>query len=152
MSIRVERDKEFWRKVLFHDDVKDTLLDLSPDEFLECITSPVVTPLADIHGGFICARVGSTPLVQEFHTAFLPEGWGREVHNAAKEAIGYMFNNGVKLLITYEDKNNPRSRPPKSFGFETDTGPNNKYQLWFLSLGNWLASPAYRRLQCPPSH
>lgn len=148
--IRIENDPEFWTKIASHPEVKSALFGLSLEEFRQFLLSDRITPLADEHGGFIFIDSGGTGCVSEFHTLFTPEGWGREVTLAAHEAVKWIFNTNVRLLITYEQLENPRSKPPRSFGFtphgdfvDSLIGP---LRIWSLGIDSWLLSPVYRRL------
>lgn len=147
--IAENRDPAFWVRVASHPQVRDTLFGLDPEEVGPLIQSPEVLPLAAEHGGFLFARVGSLEAVRELHTLFTPEGWGREVHSAAKEALGIVFGH-CDLVTTFEVLSNPRSRPPKSFGFQPASEPRSSafgpVKTWLLSRHAWEQSPARRRM------
>ena len=149
--IRIENDPEFWIKIASHPEVKSALFGFSLEEFREFLLTSRVTPLADEHGGFLFMDIGGTGLIYEFHTMFTPEGWGREVALAAHEAVNWVFNKGIKLLITYEQVENSRSKPPKSFGFTPHgdfiDSPIGQIRLWSLGIDAWFSSPVYRRLK-----
>jgi hypothetical protein len=149
--IREDRDPVFWQGVATHPEVWPHIslghsLDLGA--FVQRST---VTPLRAEHGGFLFVRLDALARVYELHTMFTPEGWGREVLLAAKEAFREMFHRGAQLISTFEVSGNWRSRPPKSFGFEPcgDFAPAFDHHLrtWALTQAAWDASPARRRME-----
>jgi hypothetical protein len=147
--IREERDPAFWVRVASHPQVRETLFGLDPEEIAPVISSPDVLPLASEHGGFLFGKVGSLDAIRELHTLFTPEGWGREVHSAGKAALQIVF--GVcDLVTTFEVLSNPRSRPPKSFGFqpasEARSSAFGPVKTWLLTKDAWEQSPARRRM------
>lgn len=153
--IREERDPAFWTAVYEHPEVKPRVglgheLDLAG-----IVSSPGVTPLAADHGGFIFAQLDGLGRTHELHTLFTPEGWGREVAQAAKDAFAFMFDRGADLIITQEVAGNRRSQPPRSFRFTpagdfrpSPLGPD--LRSWVLTRAAWEASPARQRMHtCP---
>lgn len=82
---------------------------------------------------------------------YLPQGWGREVLGAAKEAFELIFAAGAQLVTTYEVEGWWRSRPPRSFGFvragDFQAVPELGVALstWVLTSDAWGKSPARRR-------
>lgn len=149
--IREERDPAFWVKVASHPQVRETLFGVAPEDLAGHIGHPEMLPLASEHGGFLFAKVGSLDGVRELHTLFTPEGWGREVHRAGKEALEVVFGS-CDLVTTFEVLSNPRSRPPKTFGFQPASderpSPFGPIRTWVLTRHAWEASPARRR-SCP---
>lgn len=114
------------------------------------VAHPLVTPLRAEHGGFLFIRLDPLGRVLELHTLFTPEGWGREVHRAAKAAFDRVFTEGGQMVVTSEVEDNRRSQPPRSFGFATagDFEPTPyaaRFRTWFLTREAWEGSPARRR-------
>lgn len=147
--IRIERDADFWVRVMHHPQVFTAVGRPDAAAIAEIVNRPNVFPLAAEHGGFLFARIDNLGRVLELHTAFTPEGWGREVNAAAKEAFNHVFAEGFQMVATYELADNPRSRPPRSFGFAPagEFGPSALGMLrsWVLTVAAWRASPAYLR-------
>jgi hypothetical protein len=153
--IREERDPTFWNAICEHPEVKPHVtlgheLDLS-----EVVTNPTVTPLASEHGGFIFIRLDGLGRVYELHTMYTPEGWGREVASAAKQAFSRIFSAGADLVVTHEVRGNRRSQPPLSFRFAPASAFHHVPQLaaelrtWVLTRSAWEVSPARQRMpQC----
>jgi hypothetical protein len=106
-------------------------------------------PLASEHGGFMFVRQDAFGFVCELHTLFTPEGWGREVSAAAKQAFNAVFLLNYQAVITLEVRANPRSQPPRSYGFaqagDWRMSPAGEVRLWVLTRAAWEASPANRR-------
>ena len=151
--IHIERDPRWWVDVASHPAVAATLFGANPEVVGQVVVSPTVLPLAAVNGGFFFARLDVMGLVRELHTMFRPEGWGREVHQAAKEAFEYVFGTGCQVIVTYQVEGNERSQPPRSFGFvlagdyrPIDTGA--VVRSWVLTRQAWEASPAHRRMMC----
>jgi hypothetical protein len=151
--IRLERDPAFWTKVASHPAVAATLYSLPPERIGELAAREDMTPLAATHGGFLFARLDVMGFVVELHTLFTPEGWGREAMSAAREAAEYMFGGRCAMINTFEVRANPRSRPPRRFGFAAAGGwtpsPIGELRLWTLTKAAFEAAPA-RRLPCQP--
>lgn len=125
---------------------------LDPDQVAATAVADGVLPLASANGGFLFAKMDAMGMCCELHTLYRPEGWGREVHKAAKEAFAFVFR-FRRVVITYEVAGNARSSPPKSFGFQCagawkDT-PIGELRAWTLTQSAWEQSPANRRLKCP---
>ena len=99
--IREERDGAFWRAVVDHPDVAHVKMGL-PFDVEGLVAHEQVIPLASEHGGFIFCRLDGVGRVFELHTMFTPEGRGREVTAAAKEAFAWMFRAGARVITTYE--------------------------------------------------
>jgi hypothetical protein len=151
--IRVERSPEFWLWVLA--DIGGEVGGLSAENLMPLLNLPTMTPLAAEHGGFLVCAMDGCGAHREFHTAFRREGWGREAHDAAKEAVRLQFAEGVLMLSTFETLDNKRSRPPLSFGFERHgeiDAPIGRVAFWTLTRDRWNASPAGRRATCPQFH
>ena len=145
--IRIERSPEFWRGVMDHPAVCHVKMGF-PVEIEAMVEHESVTPLANDHGGFLFCRLDGLGRVFELHTMFRPEGRGRGLTTAAKEAFALMFERGARVITTYEVEG--WTAPPLSFGWRsvgdfTDTqfGP---VRTWVLTLEGWEASPAHRRL------
>lgn len=152
--IRVERDPQWWTTVAEHPAVAETLMGGDPSVVGLVVQNPAIVPLAAENGGFFFTPIDTLRLVWEFHTLFRPEGWGREVYSAAVEACVWMFST-AQTLVTYELADNPRSQPPRSFGFvmaadfqeaSSLVGPI-RARSWMLTRAAWLASPAYTRFR-----
>jgi hypothetical protein len=150
--IRIERNPVFWEKVAAHPACAPALMGATPEAVGYMAGLPIVLPLAAEHGGFFFTRLDALGLVMELHTLFTPEGWGREVLTAAKAACHVVFGAGCQVMTTMEMADNPRSQPPRSFGFkaagefqETALG---EARVWTLARSDWEASPAFRRQSC----
>ena len=150
--IRIERDPAFWTAVATHPALGEGLLGLDPAEVGGIVRRPHVLPLAAEHGGFIFARLDPMGFVCELHTLFTPEGWGREALAAGIAAINAVWLVGFQLITTFEVRDNPRSRPPRSFGFtlagDWRDGPYGALRLWSLGREAWTQSPGMRRRAC----
>ena len=126
---------------------------LDPALVGELVTRPDMLPLAATHGGFLFARIDAMGFVAELHTLFTPEGWGREAVTAAAEAMGALWVCNFQVLTTFEFEGNPKSRPPRTFGF-TQAGdwretPVGALRMWTVTKAAWEASPmGQRRKAC----
>jgi hypothetical protein len=112
-----------------------------------------ILPMAAEHGGFFFCRMDMLGMVAELHTIFTPEGWGREALLAGIEALNGLWLLGYQVLLTHELEANPRSQPPRSFGFRRvgDWRPSvvGPLRLWVLTKEAWCAAPAsQRRAKC----
>jgi len=151
--LKVNRDPAFWTRVAAHPAVSGMLHGVSPQAIGALAAHEGMLPLASEHGGFLFARMDGFGFVRELHTLFTPEGWGREALTSGIEALGLLFAHECQMVTTYEVADNPRSRPPKTFGFavagdwrETVVGT---LRLWILTREAWMASPARtRRAKC----
>ena len=145
--IREERSPEFWRDVMDHPAVCHVKMGL-PVPIEAMVAHDSVTPLASENGGFLFCRLDGLSRVFELHTMFKPEGRGREVSAAAKEAFARMFEGGAKIITTYEIEG--WTAPPLSFGWRSagDFEPTayGPVRTWVLTLEAWNRSPAHRRL------
>lgn len=154
--IREERDPAFWTAIYEHPEVKPRV-SLGHDlNLAKVVANPSVEPLAAEHGGFLFIRLDGLGKVYELHTMFTPEGWGREVAAAAKDAFALMFDKGADLIVTHEVAGNRRSQPPLSFRFapvgEFTWVPalDADLRTWVLTRLAWNASPARQRMpKCP---
>ena len=150
--IRVERDPGFWERVASHPAVATTLQGMDPVAAGRIASRPDVLPLASDHGGFLFVRVDLAGFVCELHTLFTPEGWGREALVSGMESINAVWIAGYQAVTTFEAQANPRSRPPRTFGFiragDWRATPIGPLRLWILSRQAWEASPAQRRALC----
>lgn len=145
-----DRDVGFWTEIYEHPQVKPHV-SLGRELDLAAILSDAsVTPLRAEHGGFLFIRLDGLGRAFELHTMFTPEGWGREVALAAKDAFTLMFGRGADLIVTQEVSGNRRSQPPRSFRFEPagEFRPALDHELrtWVLTRYAWEASPARRRM------
>lgn len=151
MSLRVERDPQFWLEVASHPAVAG-LMGVSTNfaALAQIVGNPAILPLAAEHGGFLFVQRDSLGRVLELHTLFTPEGWGREVHGAAKEAFSRVFRD-ADLVFTAQMEANSRSQPPRSFGFRPigEFVPTSfgSARTWILTGDAWKASPGARS-QC----
>lgn len=150
--IREARDPGFWQAVADHPEVAPHVLLGRPDlDLAAIVTHESVLPLASDNGGFLFCRLDGLGRLWELHTLYRPEGWGREVLLAAKQAFQRVFEVG-QVVTTYEVEGWWRSRPPKSFGFQQagefravpDLGA--ALSTWVLTKAAWEASPAHRRV------
>lgn len=152
MDLLEDRDPAFWDRIATHPDVAPhVFLGLAEIGLAEIVSHPSVTPLRAEHGGFLFCRLDGLGRVQELHTLFTPEGWGREVLFAAKTAFALMFSRGCQVVTTYEVEGWKRSQPPKSFGFQPcgDFAPSHLGSLrtWILTANAWDQSPARKRME-----
>lgn len=148
--MRIDRDPAFWREVAGHPEVAPHVSLGRELDIGSVVTHPLVTPLRAEHGGFLFIRLDPLGRAVELHTLFTPEGWGREVHGAAKAAFDHVFGAGAEMVLTNEVEDNRRSQPPRSFRFAPcgDFGPTPygpRFRTWFLTRDAWEGSPARRR-------
>lgn len=151
--IAEQRDPAFWRAVIEHPAVKPHVtlgraFDIGP-----LVANARVLPLASENGGFLMVQLDGVGRVYELHTMFRPEGWGREVLLALKDACELlMCERGAQILTTYEVGGNKRSQPPKTFRFqaagEFEACDLGSFKSWVLTKADWLTSPARRSMQC----
>lgn len=146
--IREERDPAFWERVASHPSVRPSLMGIEPKYFAAEAVGDLHLPLASQNGGFIFVPRDAFGRIAELHTLYLPDGWGREVAVAGKEALAIVFDR-FDLVVTYERADDWRTRPPKSFGFRPCGSPFDMngllWRTWSLSHDGWRASPAYAR-------
>lgn len=149
--IREQRDPGFWQTVAEHPGVAPhVFLGHGPVSLAALVTHDSVLPLASEHGGFLFCRLDGPGRLWELHTMYTPEGWGREVLQAAKAAFSRVFEQ-AQVVTTYEVEGWWRSRPPKSFGFQRagdfQAVPEIGAALstWILTRTAWETSPAHRR-------
>lgn len=149
--IREERDAGWWQALADHPAVKPHS-GLGRDLDMSVVANPAITPLRSENGGFLFCRLDGLGRVQELHTLYRPEGWGKEVLGALKAACELIFQSGAQLITTYEVAGNWRSRPPKTFRFEPcgDFAPapgfSHEFRTWLLRRDAWEASPARKRM------
>lgn len=150
--IRIERDPAFWARIAGHPEVAPHVTMGREVDWAASVGSDLVTPLAAEHGGFLFVRLDGVGRVQELHTMFTPEGWGREVLMALKHAVERIFADGAQLITTYEVEGHWRSQPPKTFrfmpcgDFAPIPGGEFRIRTWCLPWAAWEASPARRRM------
>jgi hypothetical protein len=151
MSLRIERDAGFWRGIAAHPEVASHI-GATGRQVAALAASPTILPLAAEHGGFLFRNLDGLGFVFELHTLFTPEGWGREVVTGAHEAFARLFNSGVALVVTHEQRDWWRSRPPRSHGWllagDWRQAAGMEVRMWTLTRGAWLASASVRRRQC----
>ncbi len=147
----VEDRSTWWREIADHPAVRPHLL-LAPDaDVMVFVEHPSITPLRAEHGGFLFLKLDGLGKVQELHTMFTPEGWGREALLAAKFAFAEIFARGASVVTTSEVAGNWRSQPPKSFGFRA-AGPfepalGESLRTWILTREAWEVSPAREKMR-----
>jgi hypothetical protein len=151
--VRIERDPAFWTAVAAHPALRVMMGDADPALIGALAGRENVLPLASDHGGYLFIRQDALGFVAELHSLFTPEGWGREALIAGIEALGAVWLLGFQTVVTLEMRDNPRSRPPKSFGFvqagDWREGPFGAARQWILTRAAWEASPtAKRRAKC----
>jgi hypothetical protein len=101
------------------------------------------------HGGFIFRNADGFGFVRELHSMFLPEGWGRSVVEAAREATQYVFDHGCQVMFTHEQASHWRSRPPRSHGWKLaseDYRPTlvGHCRIWVLTPELWRNSAIFK--------
>ena len=147
--IRIERDPAFWSEVARHPALRSMLGEADPEMIGALALREGVLPLAAEHGGFLFIRQDMLGFVCELHTLFTPEGWGREVLTAGIEALGAIWLLGFSTIVTLEMRQNPRSQPPRSFGFvqagDWREAMIGEARMWILTKAAWEASPAAKR-------
>jgi len=78
---------------------------------------------------------------------FTPSGLGLEANAVLKHSLRTLFYTAHLILVT--ETENPRSRPPLSFGFRPSGEPTattiGPLKTWVLTRTAWERSPAYRR-------
>lgn len=150
-AICEQRDPSFWRDVAADPAVAPSLFGIEPEALDAVIEHPCVLPLASENGGMLFTSRCGFAKVWELHTLYKPQGWGREVLNAAKQAFRRMFGDGAEMVFTHEQVGNWRSRPPRSFGFKPQGAPFESalgtFRLWVLTRDAWGASPACQRME-----
>ncbi|MGH7022112.1 MAG: hypothetical protein ACREEB_00825 [Caulobacteraceae bacterium] len=151
--IRIERDPAFWAAVAGHPEVAPHI-GATPDEAAALALHPLTLPLASAHGGFLFRNLDGLGFVFELHTLFTPEGWGREVALAAREAFARLFDGGAAVVVTHEQHGWWRAKPPLSHGWAPAADwretPVGLLRMWTLSAQAWRASALMRRRQsCP---
>lgn len=123
---------------------------LAPAALGPIVQQRAMLPLAAEHGGFLFAQLDAVGIVRELHSLFTPEGWGREVHTAGREALEMLFGGPCCAVMTLEVQANGQSRPPRSFGFvqigDWMESPVGSVRPWLLTKDAWTASPAFRRM------
>ena len=149
--MELNRDPAFWEAVIAHPDVGPNVTFGQEIDVAGLVQHPGVVPLASEHGGFVFVQLDALGRVWELHTAYRPEGWGREVLFAAKSAFTRMFADGADLITTHEVEGNWRSRPPKTFRFEPAgefrQALGKHLRTWMLTRAAWEASPARQRME-----
>ena len=150
-GIAEQRDPSFWRAVIDHPQVKPHVTLGHAFDVAPLVASARVLPLASENGGFLMVQLDGIGRVFELHTMFRPEGWGREVLLALKDACEMMFcERGAQIITTYEVATNKRSQPPKTFRFQPagDFEPCDygDFRSWVLTKADWLTSPARRSM------
>lgn len=150
--IREDRNAAFWTDVYEHPQVKPHVSLGHELDLAAILDNPAITPLRAEHGGFLFFRLDHMGRAFELHTMFTPEGWGREVSLAARAAFAFMFDRGADLIVTQEVAGNPRSQPPRSFGFKpaSDFRPSAlgvELRSWVLTRYAWDASPVRQRMR-----
>jgi hypothetical protein len=151
--IRVERDGGWWTAIASHPACAGALMGMAPEAVGAYARQPLVLPMAAEHGGFLFTRMDVMGFTCELHTLFTPEGWGREALIAGMEALNGLWLLGYQSVVTFEVKANPRSRPPRTFGFvqagDWRETPVGEIRQWVLTRAGWIASAAGRRSMCP---
>lgn len=150
--MREERNPAWWQAIADHPQVAPHIYLKGRRFDFSFVNSSDVLPLAFDHGGFLFHRTGAT---YGLHALFTPSGWGREVAEALKLATEHMIERGARGFTTTEVQGYRNSRPPLSHGWRVagpfEPGPFDlMLRPWSLSLADWRASPAYRRMHpCP---
>ena len=147
-AIREERDPEFWGEIASHPAIAGAMMGLTAAQVAAASQRAQIIPLASANGGFFFCRMDQIGMIAELHTLYRPAGWGREVALAGKQALEWVFRE-FQVIVTHEVEANPRSRPPRSFGFvqagEYQGSPVGAIRAWVLTRAAWESSPAHRR-------
>lgn len=89
-------------------------------------------------GGFVFIPKGEGEY--EFHTQFLPEGRGRRVFEASREAQRIVFGeDGAKAVHTYVPHPNRAARGLAIMSGFTQTGADDQNTYWTLTREAWEA-------------
>ncbi len=144
----VEDRTTWWREIADHPAVRPHVMTTDFD-MLDVVSHPSVTALRAEHGGFLFHRLDHIGRVYELHALFVPQGWGREVSTALKDALREMFSRGAQVVTVNEVEGWWRSRPPLSFGFrpagDFAQALDQMFRTWILTRDAWEDSPACRR-------
>jgi hypothetical protein len=90
------------------------------------------------HGGFVFHKLN--PGYYCLHTMFLPEGRGKHVAAAARDAFMWMFcRTDAEEIVTYSPKARPGSRPPRSMGWR-NWYEAREYDGYRLALMDWASN------------
>ncbi len=147
-TIREERDPEFWGEIASHPAIAGAMMGLTPAQVVAASQREQIVPLASDNGGFFFCRMDQIGMIAELHTLYRPAGWGREVALAGKQALEWVFRE-FQVIVTHEVEANPRSRPPRSFGFvqagDYQASPVGAIRARVLTRAAWECSPAHRR-------
>jgi hypothetical protein len=149
----INRDVAFWDRIAQHPEVAPYIfMGREPETLAPLIENPAFQPYASDNGGLIFGPVDHLGFVLELHTLYTPEGWGREVAVHSKAFFQDVFRT-ASLIVTHEQENHWRSRPPRSHGWQAsgdfkEVGMACRLKLWTLSREAWSASPAGRKMQC----
>ena len=145
--IREDRDAAFWNRIANDPDVIGTLFGQPPEAVGFHMADPRVRHFSTERGGWAFVRLDSFGLIWDTHAMFTPDGWGREANAVLKHALRSMFEDAHMFVVTETD--NPRSRPPLSFGFRSTGGVSDTFvgpvRTWALTRAAWASSPACRR-------
>lgn len=105
--------------------------------------------LTSQNGGFCLVPKNAELTAYELHTFYMPEGHGREVHDAAREMFAWMFTKTpARYVYTLVPDDCPHARPPVSFGWRPYFSRHNLFvrggvrigaQYWRLDLWDWAA-------------
>lgn len=148
-----ERDPAWWSDIAGHPEVAPHVFgggDII--DFARAIERPDALPLRSENGGILFVRLEPLGSVWEMHTLYRPEGWGREVAEAAPLMMERVFEQAL-AVTTYEQQGYYRSRPPRSHGWKRhgepkDLGLSRPLIGWLLTRDDWLNAPARRRMLC----
>jgi hypothetical protein len=140
--IHENRDPAFWAEIASHPSVEPNLGGpFDPSVVLH----PSVMPYASENGGYLLLKLDVFARLWDLHAAFRPAGWGREASRTLKAVLDRLP--GWQVITVSEVEGNWRSRPPRSFGFQTAGQMTDGYRTWILTRERWEASPA-RRTAC----
>jgi hypothetical protein len=151
--IRECRDVAWWDAIASHPEVAPhVFMGMAPMTLEPLVSRDDVLALRSENGGVLYVPVDHCRTIYELHTMYHPDGWGREVAKAARSFMAAAFEL-ADMVITYEQEDNWRSKPPRSHGWASqgdyrDCGFASRLRLWTVSKDAWLSSPIGRQT-CP---
>lgn len=136
----------FWARIANDPTVRPTLGGEGPLAFDDLLDRPDVVALATEHGGFIFTQ--AFPARWEMHSLFLPQGRGRAVLSAFREAARFMFSatDCVEIITKAADSNRPAQFMACRAGFrmtfrrEAAWPDGSGIAYYVFGLDDWIAA------------